>query len=130
MSADLLVSDALNHKMSQMVADAGEAMDNNLSSITEDIQESHIKPEEAAVVAREAGGPVLLITHVLPPVSDFLKRPFLKDARAIYDGHLQMANDATLIGITLVALVGPQALGTLLLRRGSETPSALFQLLR
>jgi ribonuclease Z len=99
MGADLMVSDSLNHKMSQLVSEAGESMDNNLSSITEDIQESHIRPEEAAVVAKEAGVPVLMITHVLPPVPDFLKRPFLRDARAIYDGHLQMANDGTLISL-------------------------------
>lgn len=99
MGADLMVSDALNHKMSQMVSEAGEGMDNNLTSVTEDIQESHIKPEEAAYVAKEAGVPVLMITHVLPPVPDFLKRPFLRDARAVYDGHLQMANDGTLISL-------------------------------
>ncbi|MBK8935364.1 MAG: MBL fold metallo-hydrolase [Chloroflexi bacterium] len=99
MGADLLVSDALNHKMSQMLSEAGEDMENNLSSITEDIQESHIKPEEAALVAKEAGVPVLMITHVLPPVPDFLKRPFLREARAVYDGHLQMANDGTLISL-------------------------------
>ncbi len=99
MGADLMVSDSLNHKMSQMIAEAGESMDNNLSSVAEDIQESHIKPEEAAVVAREAGVPVLMITHVLPPVPDFLKRPFLREAKAIYDGHLQMANDGTLISL-------------------------------
>lgn len=99
MGADLMVSDALNHKMSQMVAEAGEGLDNNLTSVTEDIQESHIKPEEAAFVAKQAGVPVLMITHVLPPVPDFLKRPFLRDARAVYDGHLQMANDGTLISL-------------------------------
>jgi ribonuclease Z len=99
MGADLLVSDSLNHKMSQMVADAGADADNNLSSVAEDIQESHIRPEEAAVVAKEAGVPVLMITHVLPPVPDFLRRPFLRDARSIYDGHLQMANDGTLISL-------------------------------
>ena len=99
MGADLMVSDALNHKMSQMLSEAGEDMENNLSSITEDIQESHIKPEEAALVAKEAGVPVLMITHVLPPVPDFLKRPFLREARAVYDGHLQMANDGTLISL-------------------------------
>ena len=58
MGADLLVSDSLNHKMSQMVSEAGADADNNLSTVAEDIQESHIRPEEAAVVAcdpREVG---------------------------------------------------------------------------
>lgn len=99
MGADLMVSDALNHKMSQWTADAGRDMDNNLSTVTEDIQESHIRPEEAALVAKEAGVPVLIITHVLPPVPDQLINPFLRDARAIYSGELRMANDGTLISL-------------------------------
>ncbi|MEL6525558.1 MAG: MBL fold metallo-hydrolase [Chloroflexota bacterium] len=97
MGADLMVSDALNHKMSQMFADAGEDLDNNLSSVTEDIQESHIRPEEAALVAKEAGVNTLLITHVLPPVPDLFINPFLKDARAVFDGPVIMANDGTLV---------------------------------
>ncbi len=96
MGADLMVSDSLNHKMSQMVADAGKDMDNNLTSVTEDIQESHIRPEEAALVAKEAGVSYLLITHVLPPVPKQLTNPFLRDARAIYDGPVRMANDGTM----------------------------------
>lgn len=92
-----MVSDALNHKMSQWVAEVGQGLDNNLSSVAEDIQESHIRPEEAAVVAREAGVPVLIITHVLPPVPDILINPFLRDARAVYSGEIRMANDGTLI---------------------------------
>lgn len=96
MGADLMVSDALNHSMSQMVADAGNKMDNNLTSVAEDIQESHIRPEEAALVAREAGVSKLLITHVLPPVPDLLINPFLRDARDIFDGEVRMANDGTM----------------------------------
>ena len=97
--ADVMVSDALNHKMSQWTADAGRDKDTNLSSVTEDIQESHIRPEEAALVAKEAGVPVLIITHVLPPVPDQLINPFLRDARAVYSGELRMANDGTLISL-------------------------------
>lgn len=95
-NADLMVSDALNHKMSQMFADAGEVLDNNLSSVTEDIQESHIRPEEAALVAKEAGVSTLLITHVLPPVPDLFINPFLRDARAVFPGEVRMANDGTM----------------------------------
>lgn len=95
--ADVMVSDALNHKMSQWIAEAGRELDNNLTSVAEDIQESHIRPEEAAVVAREAGVPLLVITHVLPPVPDVLINPFLRDARAVFNGEIRMANDGTLI---------------------------------
>lgn len=97
--ADLMISDALNHKMSQWTADSSKELDNNLASVTEDIQESHIRPEEAARVAKEAGVPVLIITHVLPPIPDQLINPFLRDARAVYSGELRMANDGTLISL-------------------------------
>jgi ribonuclease Z len=96
MGADLLVSDSLNHKMSQTVSDSTEDVDNNISSITEDIQESHIRPEEAALVAKEAGVKKLLITHVLPPVPEFLINPFLRDARDVFAGEVRMANDGTM----------------------------------
>jgi len=96
MGADLMVSDSLNHTMSQMLSNAGQDTDNNLSSVTEDIQESHIRPEDAARVAREAGVRTLLITHVLPPVPDLLINPFLRDARAVFPGEVRMANDGTM----------------------------------
>lgn len=96
MGADLMVSDSLNHKMSQTVSDASKEIDNNASSVTKDIQESHIRPEEAALVAKEAGVKKLLITHVLPPVPKQLTNPFLRDARAVFNGEVRMANDGTM----------------------------------
>jgi len=96
MGADLLVSDALNHKISQMVSNAGEDTDNNLSSVTEDIQESHIDPEDAARVAKGAGVKMLLTTHILPPIPELLINPYLRDARAIFPGEVRMANDGTM----------------------------------
>ena len=100
MGADVLVSEALNHEFSQMVAEAGRDVDNNMSTVAEDIQDYHITPEQAGIVARDAGIPYLIITHVLPPVpSQILVNPFLRDARAIYDGELYMANDGTMVKI-------------------------------
>ena len=100
MGADVLVSDALNHEFSQMVAEAGREIDNNISTVAEDIQDYHITPEQAGIVARDAGIPYLIITHVLPPVpSQILVNPFLRDARAVYDGKLYMANDGTMVKI-------------------------------
>ena len=43
-------------------------VDNNISTVAEDIQDYHITPEQAGIVARDAGIPYLIITHVLPPV--------------------------------------------------------------
>lgn len=98
--ADVLISEALNHEFSQMVAEAGREVDNNMSTVAEDIQDYHITPEQAGVVARDAGIPYLIITHVLPPVpNQILVNPFLRDARAVYDGKIYMANDGTMVTI-------------------------------
>jgi ribonuclease Z len=100
MGADVLLSEALNHEMSTMVSVATSGIDNNASIVAEDIKDYHITPEQAGIVASEAGIPVLVITHVLPPVPvEILVNPFLKDARKVYDGMLFMANDGTMVKI-------------------------------
>jgi ribonuclease Z len=85
-----------------MVAEAGRDVDNNISTVAEDIQDYHITPEQAGIVARDAGIPYLIITHVLPPVpSQILVNPFLRDARAVYTGKIYMANDGTMVKIAV-----------------------------
>ncbi len=98
MGADLFVSEGLNQEMTDMLAEAGRDLDNNASVVAVDIQDYHITPEEAGIVAQEAGVSLLLITHVLPPVPvDFLVNPFLRDARAAFDGPVRLANDGTMV---------------------------------
>jgi len=102
MGADVLVSEALNHQMSTMVSQATSNLDNNASLVAEDIKDYHITTEQAGIVARDAGIPLLIITHVLPPVpNQILVNPFLRDARAVFDGEIHMANDGTMIKIPL-----------------------------
>ena len=61
------------------------------------ISRNHISGQKKLrFVAKEAGVPLLLITHVLPPVPPLLINPFLRDARAIHTGEVRMANDGTL----------------------------------
>jgi ribonuclease Z len=98
--ADVLISEALNKKFSSWVAQATKGLASNASAVATDILDYHISPKEAADVAREAGVKQLIITHILPPVpTDLMKRPFLKEARAVYDGAIYMANDGTLISL-------------------------------
>jgi ribonuclease Z len=100
MGADVLVSEALNHEMSSMVSEAARDIENNTSIVADDIKDYHITPEQAGIVARDAGIPYLIITHVLPPVPvDILVNPFLADAREVYDGEIYMANDGTMVKI-------------------------------
>ncbi len=100
MGADVLISEALNHEFSQMLSEASRDLESNVSIVAEDIQDYHITPEQAGMVARDAGVPYLIITHVLPPVPNhILVTPFLRDARAVYDGEIYMANDGTMVKI-------------------------------
>lgn len=100
--ADVLVSEALNHEISTMVSQATSDIENNASLVAEDIKDYHITPEQAGIVARDAGIPYLIITHVLPPVPhQILVHPFLRDARAVYDGEIYMANDGTMVKISV-----------------------------
>jgi len=102
MGADVLVSEALNHKMSTMLSEATSGLENNASIVAEDIKDYHITPEQAGIVARDARIPYLIITHVLPPVpSQILVNPFLREARAIYDGEVRMAIDGTMVKISV-----------------------------
>lgn len=98
MGADLFVSEALHHEYSQTVSDASAGDDSNASTVAHDIQDYHITPEQAGIVARDAGASMLLVTHVLPPVPNpILVNPFLRDARAVFDGEVHMANDGTMV---------------------------------
>lgn len=102
MGADVMISEALNHEFSQMLSDASSDLESNASIVAKDIQDYHITPQQAGIVARDAGIPYLIITHVLPPVPNrILVNPFLRDARAVYDGKIYMANDGTMIVIPI-----------------------------
>jgi ribonuclease Z len=98
MGADLLVSEALHHEFSQMLSDATNEIENNASTVAEDIQDYHITPEQVGMVARDAGITQVLVTHILPPIpSEILVNPFLRTTRAVFDGKVTMANDGTMI---------------------------------
>jgi len=98
MGSDLFVCEALHMGFSKMISEASSDMDSNLSDVAHDIQDYHISPEEAAIVAREAGIGQLVLTHILPPIpSKILEAGFTKEARAAYDGEIYLSNDGTMI---------------------------------
>jgi ribonuclease Z len=95
--ADLLVSEVLNHDLSQLISDITEADENNASEVAEDILDYHISPEQVGMWATKSGVSHVLATHILPPVPvAFLENPFLKDLRDNFKGPVRMANDGTL----------------------------------
>lgn len=98
MGADLFICEALHKEFSEIVSNASANMDSNLSSVAEDIQTYHISPKEAAMVARDAGVDQLVFTHILPPIpSKILEAGFLKQAKAVYNRKIYLANDGTMI---------------------------------
>lgn len=98
MGADVFVCESLNMEFSQMVSEATADMTSNVSAISEDIQDYHISPKDAAIVSQEAGVDQLVLTHVLPPIpSRILKNAYIKEAQAVYDGDIYIANDGTML---------------------------------
>ncbi len=97
-NADLLVSEVLNHDLSQLISDITEEDENNASEVAEDILDYHISPEQVGIWATKSNVKHVLATHILPPVPvAFLENPFLQDLRANFSGPVRMANDGTLV---------------------------------
>lgn len=96
--ADLLVSEVLNHDLSELVSDLTEEQDGNASEVAEDILDYHISPSQVGEWATKSEVSHVLATHILPPVPvAFLENPFLRDLRNNFDGPVRMANDGTMV---------------------------------
>lgn len=97
MSADLLVSEVLNHDLSLLVAEATASQEGNASQVAEDITDYHISPAEVGEWATRSEVSDVLAMHILPPVPfALLEHPFLADLRDNFDGPVRMANDGTM----------------------------------
>ncbi len=96
--ADLLISEALDHELSQMVSDATNDNDNNLSVVAHDIQDYHIRTDEVGKVATDAGIDNIVITHILPTLPiKMMENAFINRVEKNYDGKVYLANDGTMI---------------------------------
>ena len=98
-NVDLLVHEALQPKLVELMAAAGEEQDLPLVvKIAEDIPGYHTSPEDAAALAQRSGVDHLLLYHLVPPVPGLLfNRVFLGDARKNYSGPITLAEDGTLL---------------------------------
>ena len=73
--ADLLVHEALNHEMSTIIFEALTETDNKrLAKMVHDTLDYHASPVQAAEIAREADVPLLVLTHLVPPLPNALAR--------------------------------------------------------
>ncbi|WP_300394552.1 MBL fold metallo-hydrolase [Henriciella sp.] len=98
---DILVHEALNREMVQMMSQAAKHNTNNaLSTIFADILDYHTHPEEAAEIAERAGADMLVLTHIVPPLPNtFLNAAFLGDARSHFSGRLSVGRDGMLVSL-------------------------------
>jgi ribonuclease Z len=100
---DLLVSEALNKKFAESIRrNANLSSAPTLSSIASDIQNYHLSPEDAALVASKAQVKNLTLTHILPPIPNKLMiNAFLGRSKKIYTGKIDLGRDGLLISLPI-----------------------------
>ena len=84
--ADVLVHEALNRDMVEMLAKALDASGNSRAgTMARQVIAYHTSPVEAAAIAKEADVPLLVFTHEVPPLRNALMRKMfmrgVKEAR-------------------------------------------------
>lgn len=100
---DLLVHDALSHRLTERIAGAAESAGNTRAAkILRDVPSYHATPVQAAQAAAEAGAGHLLLYHIVPPLpTAAFERVFLGGIADIYDGRVSLGQDGTLISLPL-----------------------------
>jgi len=93
--ADLLVHEALQEGMVGRAAAAARRLGRErVAKLAGDIPGYHTSPVEAAEVAREAGVPHLVLTHLVPaPPNGLARRIFLAGVADVYGGEVTLGAD-------------------------------------
>ncbi len=98
--ADLLVHEALNAQMVEILAEAlQQSGDARLAKMARDTIGYHTAPVQAAAIAREAHVRMLVLTHIVPPLPNALARHvFMRGvAAARGDGETVLGYDGLMI---------------------------------
>ena len=93
--ADLLIHEALNREMMGRVAEVAKRVGApRIGKMAHDTLDYHASPVEVAEVARAAGVPTLVFTHVVPGPSNFLmRRMFLAGVGDVFSGEVVLGED-------------------------------------
>lgn len=93
--ADLLVHDALAEDLTSKISKkAAELSRSRVVKILNDIPSYHATPVQAAETAREAGVGMLVLTHITPPVPNWMaKKRFLKGVDKAWTGKAVLGED-------------------------------------
>ena len=99
--ADILLHEALQPEMLQIIHDAGlKAGQPNAAQLASDIMTYHTFPEEVARIARDADVRHVVLHHFLPQVPmRIFHSAFLGDARKIYRGPITMGAEGMLLSL-------------------------------
>jgi len=100
--ADLLLSEALNAAMMRDRINLARANGNErIAGILVDACDYHATTHDVAEMARDAGVPRLVLTHLIPPIPDDgpVVEQFLAGMSDIYPGSIQVARDLQRIAI-------------------------------
>lgn len=94
-NVDLLVHEALAARMIEPVTAYARAHGlARWAKLTADVVTYHTTPVEAAEVAKAAHARVLALTHIVPPLPNFLaRRLFLRGVSAAWDGRVLLGTD-------------------------------------
>jgi len=93
--ADLLVHEALAVRILEPVSAYARSQGlSRWAKLTADIVTYHTSPVEAAEAAKEAGVRMLALTHIVPPLPNFIARHiFLEGVSAAWDGEVVLGQD-------------------------------------
>ena len=98
--ADVLVHEALNKDMVEMLAGALDQTGNaRAGTMARQVEAYHTAPVDAAGIARDAGVPHLVLTHMVPPLRNALMRRMFMNgvAAARGNGDTRLAQDGLLL---------------------------------
>jgi ribonuclease Z len=92
---DILIHEALAKHMVSKMSDTLEALGNErLRRITHDILDYHTSPVEAARSAQEAQAKTLVMSHIVPPITNaLLEKMFMRGVSDAYSGPTYLGTD-------------------------------------
>ncbi len=92
---DLLIHEALNSDMMGRVSEVASRVGQpRLGKMAHDTLNYHTSPVEAAELARDAGVPTLVLTHLVPgPRNAIMRSLFLSGVSDVYDGKVVVGED-------------------------------------
>lgn len=93
--ADMLITEAISFDLlNQMVGGLKRSGLEKMGKIMLDVQTYHMKPVDAAQVAKEAGVKKLVYVHVTPPIpNEASEKRYLEGVSDIFDGEVIMGKD-------------------------------------